>query len=346
MRIKHMKGEQKFIEERLQNKAKQAIKELSHRRENRVDDIFTKRYYISPGDLFVEEYLRSKPVAAFNPGAFEKDEKLFIFPRLVFDYYQYSSSIGLISMNIEKVIEGKIEKPLKTRIILWPREPWEFGRGCEDPRVCLFNDSIYMLYTAAGKISRQAFAELSSSFEVKRRGYFSIGKEKFSPSCKDSAFVKFSNGKAVMLTRPDFGDIAICWGADVNLADLTIDEQTLKPVICHEKWEYKVGWSTNVVDLPGNKHLVGWHAVLKEDDSYRDGLAVVDDNAELLGTSDYLLVPQGLNESYGDRPLVIFGDGLVKYGKYLLWIGGVSDYAIGIFITELDRALEKIRWIK
>lgn len=335
-----------IIEERLCEKANRTIAALSGYRENKVKDIFTRRYLISPEDLIVEDYLRSKPVAAFNPGAFEKDGELFIFPRLVFDYRQYSSSVGVISMNIEKVIESEIEKPLKAKIILWPKETWEFGRGCEDPRVCLFNNSIYMLYTAAGKIGRQAFAELSPSFEVKRRGYFCIGKEKVVPSCKDSAFVKLSKGKAVMLTRPDFRGVAICWRAEADLTDLTIDEQTLKPVISHEKWEYKVGWSTNVVNLPGNKYLVGWHAVLKEDDSYRDGLAVIDDNAELLGISNYLLAPQGLNESYGDRPLVIFGDGLVKYGKYLIWIGGVSDYSIGIFITELYEALENIRWIK
>jgi len=346
MQTKHKKGGQKFIEERLQNKAKQAIKELSHCRENRIEDIFTKRYYISPEDLFVEEYLRSKPVAAFNPGAFERDGKLFIFPRLVFDYYQYSSSVGIISVDIEKIIKGEIERPLKTRIILWPKESWEFGRGCEDPRVCLFNDSIYMLYTAAGRIGRQAFAELGPFFEIKRRGYFSIGREKFSPSCKDSAFVVIKNQRAVMLTRPNIRGVELCWRAEADLETLTIGEQTLRPVFVQEKWEYKVGWSTNVINLSENKYLVGWHAVLKEDDSYRDGLAVVADDAELLGTSDYLLVPQGLNESYGDRPLVIFGDGLVKYGKYLLWVGGISDYSMGIFITELDKALERIRWIK
>lgn len=345
MQTKRPKGE-KMVEERLQSKAKQAIKELSHRRGNMVEDIFTKRYYISPEDLLVEDYLRSRPVAAFNPGALEKDGELLIFPRLIFDYNHYSSSVGVISMNIEKAIEGKIEKPLKTRIILWPKEPWEFSRGCEDPRVCLFNNSIYMLYTAAGKIGRQAFAELSLSFKVKRRGYFYIGKEKFSPSCKDSAFVVIKNQRAVMLTRPNVRGIELCWRAEADLETLAIAEQTLRPVFVSGEWEYKVGWSTNVVNLSANRYLVGWHAVLREDDSYRNGLAVVDGNAELLGISNYLLTPQGLNESYGDRPLVIFGDGLVKYGKYLIWIGGVSDYAIGIFITELDEALGKIKWVK
>lgn len=338
------------IEDRLGEKAEQSIKDLRGLRENKVEDIFTKRYYISPEDLLIEDYLKSRPIAAFNPGALEKDGKLLIFPRLLFDYYIRASSIGVFSLPIEEVIEGKIDKPLRVKIILWPEEPWEFGPGCEDPRVCLFDNSIYVLYTGAGqKRSVQAFVEFSSSFEPKRRGYFSIakGNSRFVPSGnKDSAFVRIKDDEAIMLTRPMFSGLELCWRAEANLKNLTIDEQTLRPVLVSEEWEYKVGWSTNCVKLSVNKYLVGWHGVLKEDQSYKDGLAVVNADGELLGLSNYLLATKGLKEGYGDRPWVIFGDGLVKYGKYLLWIGGVSDYAIGIFITELDRALEKIRWIK
>lgn len=51
-------------------------------------------------------------------------------------------------------------------------------------------------------------------------------------------------------------------------------------------------------------------------------------------------------EEYGDRPLVIFGNGLVRYRELVIWIGGVSDYAIGIFATPLDKLLEKLKWIQ
>ena len=55
------------------------------------------------------------------------------------------------------------------------------------------------------------------------------------------------------------------------------------------------------------------------------------------------MVPKGIEEEYGDRPLVIFGDGLLAYKEKLIWVGGISDYGIGIFMTDLDKALEKIR---
>lgn len=336
------------IEERLGEKAKEAAEELSGIRDPKTDDVFTRRYYIAPGDLLIENYLKSKPLAAFNPGALMIDEKLFVFPRLIFDYYSYVSSIGVFVIDIEKVLDGKIEKPLKTRIILWPEEPWEFGNGCEDPRAWLFKDSIYILYTAASKRGGQAFAELDLSFEIKKRGIFSIvsGGGRFPQSMKDSAFINLKNDQAIMLARLNLQGMELCWRAELDLRALTIDEKTLKPVLAQEKWEYKVGWSTNAVELSADKYLVGWHGVLKEDDSYRDGLAVVDAKGELLALSNYILAPKGLIESYGDRPLVIFGCGLVKYEEFLIWVGGMSDYSIGIFITELDKALEKLKWIR
>ena len=107
----------------------------------------------------------------------------------------------------------------------------------------------------------------------------------------------------------------------------------------------KIGWSTNVMKLSSNEYLVGWHGIFGEDLSYRNGLAIIDGEGNLLALSNYLLAPEGLEEEYGDRPLVIFGDALVKHKECLLWIGGVSDYAIGIYLTENKKVFEKLKWI-
>jgi len=88
--------------------------------------------------------------------------------------------------------------------------------------------------------------------------------------------------------------IRLCWRAEADLGDLVMYEKTLKPVLPLEEWEAKVGWFTNVVKLSTNEYLVGWHGVLKEDLSCRNGLAVVDDSGELLAISNYLLAPRGL----------------------------------------------------
>ncbi len=43
---------------------------------------------------------------------------------------------------------------------------------------------------------------------------------------------------------------------------------------------------------------------------------------------------------------LFFGDGLVLYKEYLIWVGGISDYAIGVFTVEVEKALEKLKWIR
>jgi predicted GH43/DUF377 family glycosyl hydrolase len=246
----------------------------------------------------------------FNPGAFLMDEKLLVFPRLIFDYYTYTSSVGMFELAIDDLLQGRIPKPLHTRILLWPTEPWEFGPGCEDPRIAMWNEEIYILYTGARQYNEdhkvwikpvQGMAKFSSSFDLLSRGYFSIqGKDGlFTPAAKDSALLAPRNGN----------------------------------------------WSTNALPMGNDEYLVGWHGVSRDDQAYRNGLALVDGEGYVRAISDYLLVPQGLNECYGDRPHTMFGNGLVRHKDQLIWVGGVGDYAIGIFTTPIERALERLRKI-
>ncbi|WP_053001208.1 hypothetical protein [Kosmotoga pacifica] len=324
-------------------------------RKNKLVDVFKARYYISPEDLYVKNYIRTKPVAVFNPGAVIKAEKLFIFPRLIFDYYKYTSSVGVFSLDIEKIVKGGIDRPVETEIILWPKELWEF-LGCEDARVSLHGDNLYMLYTGKGyyygegdELVRRdvlGFAEFNETYELKRKGYFRIsdGKEEFLPvTTKDSAFIEVENNSATMLVRLEISDTLVCWRASADLESLTLNAESIEPVLLPENWEHKVGWSTNAVKLSDDEYLIGWHAVLKEDLSYKNGLALVDRDGRLKAISDYLLAPRGLNEEYGDRAMVIFGDGLILYDDKLLWVGGVSDYCIGIFVAKLEDVLKELK---
>lgn len=354
---------QSELEERLLAKANRALDQLRGVREPITEDIFRERYYILPQELEVTNYKR-RPIAAFNPAALKMGGKLLIFPRLVFDYHSYASSIGLIELKIDELLSGQLRSPLPTRIILWPKELWERASGTEDPRASLFKNSIYMLYTGNGwwyegqgrnltmiRKSVQGFAELTPLFEVKRKGYFSIvleegserGQLRYVPSMKDSAFIEVEGDRATMLIRPDLGGTALCWRAEADMRHLTMDERTLRPVLAYEEWEHKVGWSTNALQLTADEYLIGWHGVLKEDLSYRNGLAIVNRRGELLAVSDYLLAPESLEESYGDYPLCIFGCGLVVHEDRLIWIGGISDYGIGVFVAELEEALGKLK---
>jgi predicted GH43/DUF377 family glycosyl hydrolase len=120
----------------------------------------------------------------------------------------------------------------------------------------------------------------------------------------------------------------------------------MKPILSFEDFELKAGWSTNTIKISQNEYLVGWHGESKEDLIYRNGLAIIDNEGNLLGITDYVLSPKGIIEVYGDRPGVIFGCGLIMYKEFIYWRGGISDYAIGIFRTSLDKIFEIVRWIK
>ncbi len=335
-----------------------------------TENIFRRIMYIPPESLRVVNYIRKKPHASFNPGALIKGSRLLIFPRLVFDYYAYVSSIGVFELELSR-LEANNEKPLilegpiDVRIILYPTEYWEMKKGCEDPRVIERDNHYRILYTGVSPHpedpldphkawSYQGYALLDQNYRVLAKSRLII-KEKYndkhvSYQLKDSAFLRFDkNDEVQMLIRPtvELGGIKIevIWSAKANLASGTIYMETLKPTISLEPWELKVGTSTNAVKIGSDEYIVGWHGVLKHDLFYREGLAVVNGEGELLGITNYVLEPRDLIEIYGDRPGVVFGNGLVLHKDRLYWIGGISDYAIGIFETTLQEVFEKIIWI-
>ncbi len=348
------------IKENLDSRVMEKFKKEKPLRENRVDNIFKKRYYISPESIHITNYIRKKPLASFNPGALLIEDRLYIFPRLVFDYYTYNSSIGVFSLDINSALTGRLPKNFDTEIILWPDRMWEFGHGVEDPRLWENNGEIYMLYTGSkhyerkGKLIKKSVLALSNidkkgdRFSAEKKGYFKIvsNNEEYEPECKDSAFIEPIGDKITMLLRFHTTAPHSAWRGIGDIKNLTIPLDSAEPVIVPMEWEEKVGWSTNVVKLEENRYLAGWHAVLKEDLSYKNGFALIDREGNLLGITDYLLAPEGLIESYGDRGLVIFGDGLVKYANYIIWIGGISDYGIGIFVTTIDDVIKKLKYRK
>lgn len=362
------------LERELPRRAWRALKELQGARRDRSQDIFERACVLGPDDFLVENYPRKRPLAAFNPGAALIGKELYIFPRLVFDYYSYTSSIGVVKVDVEGALSGDLPRPLKARIIIWPQEPWEAVKGCEDPRVSVDTDFFRVFYTGVGKPLRAdempkgdqyrtvlGYAELDFSFRVRRKGFLRVGERDggYISGNKDSAFVEVRGDRATILTRPSFRSSRLqvsqglmprkvklpdmCWRAEVDLGELVILPGSLKPVLVPEPWEYKVGWSTNAVRVGEGEYLVGWHGVLREDLSYRNGLALVDSEGRLKAVSDYVLIPKGLSEQYGDRSLTVFGNGLVVYGDNLIWVGGISDYGIGIFVTCLSEALASLR---
>ncbi len=350
----------------LKSKLKSSVGKLRGLRKPLMNDVFKRVLYISPQSIKVTNYVRSRPLASFNPGAIVKGNDFLVFPRLIFDYYWYVSSVGLFKLSLKDILNDLDinTRELPTKIVIYPTSKYEVVRGCEDPRVHVINEKYYILYTAVGpkplpkyvpdvisdmpfyRASYQALAVLNENLKLISKYYLKIDDEVV-PNWKDGSIVKVVNSEsASMLLRPSVGDIEANWRGLINLRDFSIELGSLEPIMVAEDWEFKVGWSTNTIRLSSNEYLVGWHAVLKSNFSYVEGLAIVNDSGDLLATTDYVLIPKGLNESFGDRPLVIFGCGLILTKEYVIWVGGVADYCIGIFKANLSKVLELMKWIR
>ncbi len=335
-------------------------------RSSNVIDVFDRLAYISPEMLNVVNWIRRRPIAVFNPAAVVSGKKLYVFPRMIFGYYHYASVIGVFELDVEELLSGiKPGEFINTRILIYPTETWELALGCEDPRVIIDNNVYIVLYTGVAfseknigdkphvgiskLYSLQAIAFLDKDLNVLRKDYFKItgyGRYHVPLVWKDSALLG-SGIRRPMLTRPMVFGEEICWRCIADLDKATAHVDTFKPIFYNESWERKVGWSTNAVELSSNEYLIGWHGVSKTDGVYRNGLMIVDREGEPQMVSKYyLLAPRGLEEMYGDRPAVIFGDGLVKYKEKIIWVGGVSDHAIGIFAADIEKIMEHMKTIR
>ena len=336
-----------------------ALKSLSHCRGLRssriVDDVFRLVTVVAPRDLVVRGYTRDKPLAAFNPGCVVVGSTALLFPRMVFDYYWYVSCIGIARIDVESLVRGEVPRPLAVNIVLYPTTSYELGRGCEDPRATIYGDRILVLYTAVASKSPehcmptpyQGLAVLDEGMRVVEKKVLALeveGREVPFEGVKDSAFLELGR-EATMLTRPMLSKVIGCWRCVVDLDRFVTNVNSMELVMAPEDWEYKVGWSTNAVKIDSDAYLVGWYGVVLDGFRYLNGVAMVDRDGHLLAVSDYLIAPRTLPELFGDRPGVVFGCGLFRHRDLLVWVGGVSDHAIAIYVAELDRVLEVLRYV-
>lgn len=339
-------------EEALRERALAFLSHATGRRSAHTEDLFARRLYLSPEAVRVVNYLRRRPLAVFNPGAVLRDGVVHLFPRLVFEYYSYASAIGHVALPVEDLLRGAIPDPLPVEIVLYPTEGWEASRGCEDARAHPWGEGFALFYTAVGKLGEAArtdhkdaffpalaLAELGPDLQVRRKGVVWLGAAEgaFLLPTKNATFLA---GDAFLL-RPSLSGVPdLCWRGRLDRQALRAYD--LEPVLAPEAFEFKVGWSTNALPLGDGTYLVAYHGILRQDLSYRHGFARLSGEGRLLALSSYLLAPRGLQECYGDRPLTLYGNGLFLHGEELCFVGGVGDYALGVFTAPLEEVLRRL----
>jgi predicted GH43/DUF377 family glycosyl hydrolase len=98
----------------------------------------------------------------FNPGAIRLKDKVYLVYRACGE--DEVSRLGLAATSDGLQIDERLESP-----IFWPEAGWE-TRGCEDPRLVIVGERIYMLYTGYDSVTAQiAMASISVDDFVSRR---------------------------------------------------------------------------------------------------------------------------------------------------------------------------------
>ncbi|ALU12417.1 hypothetical protein EYM_03505 [Ignicoccus islandicus DSM 13165] len=343
------------VEETLVRKILNSYKSLRGiRKKKKVPNVFERIGYVTASQISVTNYPR-RPLTAFNPSLISKNNEVHLFIRLIFDYYDYVSSIGYSKIKINEV-EALPQLNLNTKLVLYPSTPNEIKRGTEDPRAHEYFNDFLIFYTAVGLRDgslwpKQGYAIIdSTSLEVTKKGvlYLSDGVSDYQlPSWKNTIALKYSSKTVNILTRPLVAGHEVIWRGVLETDEEAwrLNYKNMDVFMVNESWEVKVGVSTPPVRIGSDEYLIGWHGI-DQNLIYSNGIAVVNSQGELLGISDYLLWPSTIEELYGDRPMVIYGSGLLKRGNEIFWIGGVADYAIGIYKADLDIILENVRWLR
>lgn len=320
------------------------------RSEIKMGRIFERMCLLNRRNFTITNYLRA-PIAAYNPAVIIRNDDLYLFPRLIFDYDFHASSIGMCEPISLSCIDDDLENlKLDTKIIQFPQTKINL-RGCEDPRG--WNNRLQWVDLESLGTSENSEVRTHHSIgeidfkekEIINKKTFEFVKE-WSPKIESGRDFAILNDK-IMLCRPECSSLdcySTTWYEDNEGAYLNYHD--LKVIIKTNSNEIKTGWSTNVVKISKNIYIVGWHTVRKDNLVYYNGLAILNEEGELQGLSKSLLYAEGIDEIYGDRPNVIFGDGLFIHNNFLYWIGGCSDYCIGFFRCPLDMAMNEINYIK
>jgi predicted GH43/DUF377 family glycosyl hydrolase len=283
----------------------------------------------------------------FNPAAVLLDGKVHLVYRAlgqddvsVLGYAQ--SSDGL-----------KIDERLSEPIYL-PREPIELaadggGCGCEDPRLTMIDERLYLLYTAYnGHDARIALSSIASADFLARRWDWERPIAISAPEIWDKdacLFPRKVDGRYVVIHRlsvgiwidlvEDLGDLEQHWlGGKLLLAPRPDRWDNRKVGACGPPIETEAGW------------LFLYHGISEPGTIYSVGAALLDrhDPTRVIARTDSpILEPQEEYERAGLVNNVVFPCGTVVKGRTLFVYYGGADSVVGVAMADLEELVTSVR---
>ncbi len=292
-----------------------------------------------------DNYWESK--ATFNPAALYLGGKVHIIYRAMSE--DNVSVLGYATSEDGIKIDYRSPTPIYT-----PRAPFEkraspgLGCGCEDPRVTMIDNIIYMLYTAYdGLNARVALTSISKDDFLNSRWdkwSYPVVISPYDVFDKDACiFPEKYKGKFLIIHR--IGDCI-----DYELRDtLDFSKNPLK----HQRWilPRKGMWDSRKVGIgpPPIKVREGWllfyHGV-SDDGVYRVGVVLLDPENPLriLARSDEpLMEPEEWYERWGQVPNVVFPCGAVLFNDTIFLYYGGADTVVGVAAISVRDVLRHLK---
>lgn len=340
-------------------KKKTVVKKLVHSTKKKDSLLDLKRSHHNPIiEPASHRYWGSK--ATFNPTAFSHDGKVHIIYRAIGD--SDHSVLGYAESENGFVIKNHFPNPIyfhysssNKKNLLSPTSYGSgggWGGGCEDPRVTLIDDTVYMIYTAFdgwGSV-RMALTSISLNDFIAKRWNWKLPVLISPPNQINKNWVIFPekiNGKYAIL-HSFAPKILVDYFDSLNELDgkKFINSNNTRPVDHSRTWD---SWFRGVGPSP-IKTKYGWliiyHAMdHKNPDRYRIGamiLDIKDPTKVLYRSSQPILEPDVWYENEGYKFGVIYSCGaIVKDGQLFVYYGG-ADKVSCVATANLDKFLEEL----
>lgn len=283
----------------------------------------------------------------FNPAAIQIDDMTYILYRAMAD--DDTSYIGYAVSKDGFNIDERGDKPIYV-----PRKSFEMkshpgNSGCEDPRLTMIDNIIYMCYTAYDGSNPPRVAMTAITLEdFKNKNWNWSNPTLISPNNTDDKdaclFPEKLNGKYLILHRVN-NDICADYVESLEIVKGALNTAT--PIILPRKgmWDSeKVG-----INAPPIKTDKGWlliyHGVSANHHTYRVGLVLLDlhNPLEVIARgSPPAFTPETQYEKVGVIPNVVFPCGATVRGDTLFMYYGGADTVVGVATISIKKVLDSL----
>ncbi len=288
--------------------------------------------------------------AVFNPAALYLEGKVHLLYRASSN--DNTSVFGYASSKDGFTIDERLPDPVYV-----PRLPFEQkmvaggNSGCEDPRLTIIDDVIYMLYTAFDGRSLPHVALttiLVSDFLAKRWKWATpVLISKLDQDDKDAAiFPKKFGGKYAVFHRID-GKIWLDFVDKLyGIWNKPLDGRVIMEPRSTQHDSRKIGIAGVPIETPDGWVLIYHGVSRREDHHYHLRAALLDKNDPtkvLARTRDEILDTETPYERYGVVPNVVFSCGhVVKNGQLIVYYGA-ADTVVGVASMPLSELVQKLK---